>query len=176
MAQAAAATAATAVGSSLDDISAQDSTAGNDQRLQRAMVLRLLPLLVCIAAAAETTSGLVVASASDSTGTLTGVDATLDTGDASRDDRTKDATRASRLAQAAGSMLRRGGGGGGGLDGAAFACMRLMRSAVVGAACLVWLAVGVVGDIIVHEPVTLADPESTAAPCTEQLESSEPPA
>ena len=75
------------------------------------------------AAAAETTSvvGLVVVSASDSTGTLTGVDATLDTGEASRDDLTKEATRASRLAQAAGSMLRRGGGGGGGLDGAAFA-------------------------------------------------------
>ena len=85
------------------------------------------------AAAAETTSGLVVASASDSTGTLTGVDATLDTGEASRDDLTKDATRASRLAQAAGSMLRHGGGGGGGLDGAALCCMRLMRSAVDGA-------------------------------------------
>ena len=84
-------------------------------------------------AAADTTSGLVVVSAADSTGTLTGVDATLDTGDASRDDLTKEATRASRLAHAAGSMLRRGGGGGGGLDGAALSCMRLMRSAVVGA-------------------------------------------
>jgi len=49
-----------------------------------------------------------------------------------------------------------------------------MRSAVAGAACLVWLAVGVVGDLIAPEPITFADPESAAAPCTEQGENSEP--
>lgn len=51
-----------------------------------------------------------------------------------------------------------------------------MRCAVVVATCLVGLVVGVVGDIIVGEPVVLVVPQSATAPCTEQLESSgEPP-
>ena len=45
-----------------------------------------------------------------------------------------------------------------------------MRSAVVWV-CLVGLVVGAVGDIILNPPEQL-DPQSTAAPCTEQLESS----
>jgi len=50
-----------------------------------------------------------------------------------------------------------------------------MRSTVAAAACLVGLAVGVVGDIIIQEPFIPVVPQSAVAPCTEQLESSEPP-